>query len=1228
MKAFYLLLLALLGFVLVDAAAPAFAQTSNAEISGLITDASGAAVPGAKITIVNTATNVTTETESNPAGVYVAAQLIPGPYKVTITRDGFKGAEQTNVVLRTGDRLSLNFALEVGALTQQVTITAEAPLLALSDARNANVVDNKMINNLPQLNRNTLDYMSMNPSVLGSGPYMVSGNRDYNVGLRGATYTVATGQPNGTSVSIDGANMNEGDSNVLNRAIPSPDAIGELRVQTGVLTADQGRYSGGVVTASTLSGANAFHGKLFEYFRNQDLNANSWSNNNHFIAKDVRHQNNFGGAVGGPVLIPKLYNGHDRTFFFVAYEAQRYKYGRTAQSSVPTAAEREGDFSGTIAYYDSKTNLPVPMRIFDPYNGYNGPNGTWVRPEFPNAKIPKAQMSKAGYNLLNLYPMPNHDPVFNTSSQNNYWSPVNSALPVDRLTVRLDENINANHRVNVRVSRYNASNITDAPFPSGVGAFDTDLNWSGSLQYYWSISPSSVFEARAGYSYAMLITQNGRDNPKVDTDNMGFDPMIFSTGNRVSTHVPPASVLSAYDKLGGNYLDAMPSSNFNTTLAYTKILGRHTIKAGFEYYHTAMHEYGGDTSGADRFYGDSGTSQFWNAANNTGFDAAALLLGAASMATYGSFNYSPYMASFGAYVMDDWKVNNKLTVQVGLRMDHDGPKKMKYANTGVVWDFNAKNVLTPNANWNWAKVQAVNPALANLGQPAWLTNGVTGRVGLLDTPEYPGDELFSVNAAVWQPRLGISYAPNPKTVVRVSGGIIYQGLYGLGMNYLGNIYYGKDIFNQVLTQDGKHYISEIGLEHGLGTFPLQPDGSRLGYVPAIKTNKDYWNATYGQIPSPAAGVSNLLGPHQDSPQEYAWGLTVQREVGKSWVATAEYSGLRGIHMVQPLGTDFTNVPVQYYSLGSHLYDTVPNPFYGQSSPFAGQQTIQLWHLLGGMPQYSAAGLGQATLGYMKAHYLNLQMQTRGYHGLMLQASYAIRKTLTTSGAKDNRNGGSAMSGMQDPNNLNEAYGVATYEIPQKLSLNYSYDLPVGRGRRFLGSQSSLAGKILDNVVGGWAVAGITTYYPHGTPVAAPGVPKKNGAPNEAVRYSVSGKYKAANFDSSCALLRDNKFVSSSPCRYFDPSVFVRTPDYTFGNLPKYFPDVRNPGGFTTDATMMKNFYFSGNETRYLNLRAEAMNIFNHPNYGSLVANPNSVAFGGLNGKSGNRTMQIGLRIFF
>jgi hypothetical protein len=264
-----------------------------------------------------------------------------------------------------------------------------------------------------------------------------------------------------------------------------------------------------------------------------------------------------------------------------------------------------------------------------------------------------------------------------------------------------------------------------------------------------------------------------------------------------------------------------------------------------------------------------------------------------------------------------------------------------------------------------------------------------------------------------------------------------------------------------------------------------------------------------------------------------------------------------------------------------------------------------------------------------SNFLNLQMQSRSYHGLMLLASYNIRKTLINNVGKDYRLSYGLFGSAQNPNDLQEMYGVARYEVPQTLVLDYYYELPVGHGRQFLGSTQGWAGRVLNAAIGGWGVAGVTNYWPKGTPVSGPAVDGSVSAPNAAVRWSVSGpNYLNHNVNYGQDLVVSGSFVNSNPSVVFNKSVFVRTPDYSFGNIPYTFPNVRNPGGFSTDGTMFKNFYFSENRERYVNIRLEATDIFNHANFGSVNNDPDSPTFGGIEGKSGNRVMQIGARLFF
>lgn len=1228
------------------------AQSTNGQISGIVADSSGAAVVGAKVSATNTATGVVYTSTSNSSGVYVLPQLLPGPYRITVSQKGFGVQERSGLQLRTGDRLALNFSLNPGMVQQTVTVNETIPLMNADQSASASVLDNKMITELPQLNRNTLDLTSVTPAMQGQGPLSNKiqslGNAAYLIANNGNSYSVAGGQVNGTSISVDGNQLQDQEFNAVNRSIPTPDAVGEFRVESGVLTADKSRYSGGIISINTQSGTNQFHGRVFEYFRNQLLNSNDWMNNALAVPRQAFHQNNYGVSVGGPLIIPHLYSGKNKTFFFVGWEGERFTQSQNIESSVPTLLNRQGNFSQTVINFNN--GQPVFAKIFDPFHGFTDSSGNWVRPEFPNDTIPLqssgvSQQSALFLNYLNLWPLPNHAPAADSDHIDNYYSSIRASRPTDRYFIRLDHNLTNNQHLNFSLSRSAMTDRIGAPFFHAAGSVTTDYDWSGSAQYNWVVSPTSILDLHLGFGVARLYSNGvsgygASPDPSIDTTQWPFDPLILNNPERGTSQIPPGLNLGGpfgYTGVGGSEFDTFINQTTNGSVAFTKVLRRHTIKVGYEQYFERFDENGGDHTGVAWVNPGGGSNQFWN--NNdglTGSPLAELMMGSSNFFQWGNWNIAPYGWNEGAYVMDDWKVNDKLTVQMGLRWDHDGSRRSRYPKGSLTYDINAKNVLTPNAGWNWNQVVSAVPSLAGMASPQWLSQGATGRVALLDTPEYPRTNLYSTDWLNFQPRLGLAYALNSNTVLHASAGIIYQGLAGLSTDWF-SFYYNSITFNQISSLDGQHWISEFGRDHGLGTFPVQTSGAPLGFYLPVTTNQQYGYQTFGaQANLDQAGT--LIG-HFSSPEDYTWDFSVQRQLGRNWVATIDYTGIRGIHLLMPVWNwSLNNIPLNYYKLGSDLQTQVPNPFFGQSQTFASQPTVPLSQLLGLSPQYSQVSPGQVTWGRSFSNFLNMQIQTRNYHGLMLLGSYSIRKTLTNTAGKDIQHNGPAGIGvLQNPHNLMEGYGVALYEMPQTVLLNYSYDLPFGQGRQFLNQTGGWSHKLLNGFVGGWTLAGVSTWNPKGTPVLVPTVSGGVTAPGAALRWSLNPGTSVHNSNSySGAVFVNGAFVNPSAQGILNSAAFVRTPDYSIGNAPFVFPNVRNPGSFFTDATLLKKFHFSSTEARYLEARIEALNIFNHPNLGcapgscsgSVDNNPDSPTFGGVNGKYGSRTMQIGLRLFF
>ena len=1226
-------------------------QSTNAHLSGVITDSSGAAVPGAEVSATNANTGVPYTSTTNGSGVYVINEVLPGLYKMTVTKAGFGDILRSKLDLSSGDSLSLNFTLQPGSVQQTVTVSAAESLLAADTATTSSVLDNKLITELPQLNRDVLDLTSTVPSVQGAGPLsdnIVSlGNQGYLIANHGNSYSLSGGQVNGTSISVDGNQIQDSEFNSSNRSIPTPDSVGEFRVETGTLTADKGRYSGGIITIQTQNGTNVYHGRMFEYFRNQLLNSNDWLNNALGVQRQAFHQNNYGVSVGGPLNIPHFYKGKNRTFFFFGWEGERFSQSQNVQSSVPTLQNHQGDFSDTVI--NQQNGSPVRANIYDPFNGSYDNSGTWIRPQFPGNKVPLnatpglSGQSKLFTKYLALWPSPNHAPAANSDHLNNYYSTIHLANPTDRFFARFDENISNNHRVNLSISRSNLTLTVPAPFTHAGAGITTDTDWSGSFLYNWVISPTMILDVHVGVGTTNLITNGvsglgSLPDPTIDTTTWGFDQLLVNNPERSTSEIPPALTIPGYTPVGGSEFDSFVNQNTNGSASVTKIIGRHTIKVGYEQYFYRFHEKGGDHTGVAWINPGGGSNQTWNNVDGlTGSPLAELLIGSSNFFQWGNWDITPFGWNQAAYGMDDWKVNNKLTLQLGVRWDHDGGRQGRHPQGSLQYDINAKNVLSANNGWNWAQVTAAVPGLAGLPSPAWLSQGATGRTVLLDSKEYPQKNLYTTDWLNFQPRVGISYVIDDKTVLHASGGYVYQGLNGLSTDYF-SFYYNSNTFNQIDTLDGQHWISELGDDHGLGTFPLQPSGANLGFNPPVTTNAGYGYQTFGGSANPDQGGSALL-PHYQSPEDYLWGLGIQRQVGKDWVISTEYQGIRGIHLLIPTsGWSLNNTPLQYYGLGSQLQTQVPNPFYGQSQTFASQPTVSLYQLLALSPQYQQSSPGQAPWGRSFSNFANVQIQTRNMDGLTFLASYAIRKTLTNAESKDIQHAGSANQNLlQNPHNLKEGYGVALYEKPQTMKVSFSYDLPVGRGRSFLGAPDGLGGHLLDAAIGGWAVAGITVWDPKGVPVLLPQVSGGVTVPGAALRWSLaSQQYAQRSKNYSKDVYVNGAFQNGTGDNIFVPSAFQRTADYSLSNAPFVYPDVRTPGDINTDATVLKKFGLGHDEARYFEFRAEATNVFNHPTFGPAAStgqptidnNPDDPTFGGVNGKTGSRIMQLGLRLFF
>ncbi|MBV9082598.1 MAG: carboxypeptidase regulatory-like domain-containing protein [Acidobacteriaceae bacterium] len=505
-----------IAFILGLALSPARAQTIDASLSGTITDPAGASVPAAKVQIVNTGTNAAVAVFSNSDGSYDAPALPAGTYDVTVSANGFKTDRRTGVTLDVSQSARLDLHLELGSMTETVDVTATAPLLDTTTSSVGQVVDSTSIANLPLNQRNPFSLVFLAPGVTGTVSLLFNqGNISANGGRPGTEDVLIDGTPSAPPGAVP--------INVIG-IFPSVDALQEFRVQTSNYAPEYGRSGSGIINMIFKSGTNQFHGTAFELLRNSVMDSNSFFSNRAGIPLASFKRSQFGFTLGGPVMIPKLFNGHDKMFFFGDYEGLRQRQATSTTGTVPTLLQRTGDFSQTFAQNGQK------IIIYDPLT--TTPSGpTYSRSPFPGNAIPANRIDRVAGNVMKYYPLPNQpgNPITNT---NNYYAAGETPLNIDQWDVKVDENLNDDNRFFVRVSRRDYENPHPVGlFPAAINVAETDtstqvLGSGASFDYTRTDSPSFVSEVRVGFSrdlFSQVPIGYG-----FNTDQLGFPSYIHA----------------------------------------------------------------------------------------------------------------------------------------------------------------------------------------------------------------------------------------------------------------------------------------------------------------------------------------------------------------------------------------------------------------------------------------------------------------------------------------------------------------------------------------------------------------------------------------------------------------------------------------------------------------------------------------------------------------------------
>ncbi|MBM3757276.1 MAG: hypothetical protein FJW38_25240 [Acidobacteria bacterium] len=1150
---------------------PMAAQEFRANITGTVTDASGAPVTGAKIEAISVERQVRYDATSNDAGTYLIRFLPPGKYSVSAQKEGFKRALRDGFVLQSADRINVDIRLEVGGVTESVTVTSEAPLLSTQTASRSVTLEQKYVDDLPTSGRNVYQLLYSQPGVIKTSRYW------------GSFELYAFGNINGVSINGGRSGENEtlidGISSVRGSRsasfAPALNAIQEVNVLTNSYDASYGRFGGGVTSIVLRTGTNDLHGQLYEFFKNDNLNSNGYSRNAANVRRTEYKNNTFGFTVDGPIIIPKLLNGKNKLFWVVSTEFLRERNPQVQLWTVPTAAERRGDYSQLV------DNARRQVSIFDPLTTRANPNGAgFVRTPFAGNVIPGARVNPVAAKAIDFFPAPNRPPD-GLDGQNNYLFINSSRNFYDQWLGKMDWAITDRHRVSGRYGEtpwFNFARIqwgTNAAEPSSEHP-STRISRNWGFDWTYTVSPSIVFNLRAGLARYEGFSGNtfGRD---YDPRQLGFPDRLVS--QFTALQFPRFNFGGTFSPLG-----ASQTSGYETSDAYSvqpniqMIRGRHSLKYGAEFRRYNQNNIIPQSAAGNYTFGRN-----WTQANPQQADALSGNLWASFVLGNPSSGFvdrnmdpaytNPYMAFF---FQDDWKLSRTVTLNVGLRWDYEGPIRERYNRQVRGFAFDQASPIA-------SRVQGLNL-----------------KGGLVYAGSSGADrEAFNRDRNNFQPRIGIAWQIAPKWVLR--GG---YGMYFLGQNATGpNTGFSRQTPLIASTDGGLTPAVNLSDPFPASLYPtglLQPIGSSQG----LATN-------LGQ----GIGAQLLDRP---LPVTHQVSFGFQRTILSDWLADVSYVGNQTRQLPMGLGLNFLPTSVlesqPLATRGNFFTAQVPNPMAGllPGSGINGAM-VPRQQLLFPYPHFAGVSISNVAAGEQSYQSLQAKATRRFRNGFAGQASYTWAKTLESV----------SLLNSQDVvlNDLRATRGekrLAEFDIPHTLSFVSSYELPFGKGRRFI----SGANGFVNSIFGGWNVS-VQYLRRGGQPIDFP-----NAAPLEARSAKLSDA-KRDELARAAGRPAYNPFFD----KYFDTTLFPRAAQaaFTLRTFPTRFPDVRSPVLTSTELSGYKEFPIK--ERLKAQLRADFQNLLDQPYFGRLIGGANSVTdprFGQLDPAQGNqpRVVVIVLKVLF
>lgn len=1143
----------------------ASAQTFTAGVRGAVRE-SGGIVPGVTVQLINEGTSQGREVVSNESGEYNFTAVPPGTYTVRAALSGFRTFERTGLRVAAQQFLTLDVDLEVGNVQETVTVTGDSPLVDTSNASVGSVMEAEALNTLPSVARNAYMMSVMVPTVVSSGNQVFTRLQDLN---HPSLVSMGGGARRANNYLIDGVPH----SDLVNRPSvnPSLEAIDSVNVQLHTYDAETGRTGGGVYNVASKSGGNTYRGSMFYQER-----PDAWVSNNFFsaaanLSKPKTYFHNSGGGFGGPIV-------SNRTFFWLAVEGYKSLDSRASNLRVPTSRERRGDFSQS---FNAAGQL---VTIYDPLTTRIDPTtGLQIRDPFPGNVIPQNRLNPVALNILRYYPTPTRDI---SDAAANFDS------VADQTGYAIMGNIKIDHRFSDKVSVSglyitNKTSRTNENFwERGQGqnrfADPRDGTLDRTLQLValnntWLLPNNTVFTLRYG---STRLQDDDSTTMDFDPSQLGFGS-AFLGAQQVSKF--PRGTISEYEGFGA--VDPTPriwdSWSVNGTLS--RLLGRHTFKTGFDFrilgVDTQSFVGGSGDLRFDRFY--TSANPLANGTATSGNAIASLLLGYPSGDPGNQSNLnisnpiSAFVKYYGLYAQDDIRLSPKFTLNVGVRLEHEDGLRESENRFTVGFD----RTLNPGG------------ALGNV-----VVNGQPVRGGLLFAGQNGANSYQGNPAAIKvSPRVGLTYALTPQTVLRSGYGVYfapwnYQPVAGVNYGQIG--YVGQTFISQ------GQFVPTTTLDNPFPNGARQPVGNSLGPLTGVG----------GQI--------EFIDQDKGAPVVHQYSVDLMRELGGGVAAGVEYIGATG----RDLGLGGSNDAVvninqldpRHLALGNALLENVPNPFFGLP---AGQgfavtgATVQRRQLLRPFPQYGDILMRQHTAGRSQYHAVVLKAEKRVAGGWGGSISY------TYSQLRDNQFGETNFLQSNTPEALNAydldaEYSLGLLDVPHKIILAPIVELPFGQGKRWATSGISSA------ILGGWNVSAIVQVE-SGFPVPISSATNNTNLFTRMQRPNSTGG--AVSTDGE----RDNRILT----QWLSAAGYVVPPAFTLGTAPRVDGGVRGPHRNNIDLAVAKNVPLVGRATG--ELRLEVLNLTNTVKVIGPIHQVGNAGYGQIRTQSGfMRMTQLMFRVTF